>query len=264
MSEHSEREVIEADIAVIGAGSGGLSVASGAAQLGLKVVLFEAGEMGGDCLNTGCVPSKALLAAAKSVHQMKTADKYGIKVGEPEISWEAVKAHIHGVIETIAPVDSQERFEGMGVRVIREMASFHSKTVVASNSVEVHARRIVVASGSVPVVPPIPGLSERPFITNETLFDLPEFPEHLLVLGAGPIGLEMALAFRRLGAKVTVLEMNKPLMRSDPEHAHIAVESLRAEGVEILDEHKVIEVGVGVGAKHIKLHPLPLPCLGCG
>ena len=252
MSEATEREVIEADIAVIGAGSGGLSVASGAAQLGLKVVLFEAGEMGGDCLNTGCVPSKALLAAAKSVHQMKTANKYGIKVGEPEISWDDVKAHIHGVIETIAPVDSQERFEGMGVRVIREMASFDSKTVVASNSVEVHARRIVVASGSVPVVPPIPGLSERPFITNETLFDLPEFPEHLLVLGAGPIGLEMALAFHRLGAKVTVLEMNKPLMRSDPEHAHIAVESLRAEGVEILDEHKVIEVGGSAGALWVK------------
>ena len=147
MNNMTERDVIKADIAVIGAGSGGLSVASGAAQLGLKVVLFEAGEMGGDCLNTGCVPSKALLAAAKSVHQMKTAGKYGIKVGEPEISWDDVKAHIHGVIETIAPVDSQERFEGMGVRVIREIASFHSKSVVASKSVQVHARRIVVASG---------------------------------------------------------------------------------------------------------------------
>ena len=252
MNNMTERDVIKADIAVIGAGSGGLSVASGAAQLGLKVVLFEAGEMGGDCLNTGCVPSKALLAAAKSVHQMKTAGKYGIKVGEPEISWDDVKAHIHGVIETIAPVDSQERFEGMGVRVIREIASFHSKSVVASKSVQVHARRIVVASGSVPVVPPIPGLSERPYITNETLFDLPGFPEHLLVLGAGPIGLEMALAFRRLGAKVTVLEMNKPLMRSDPEHARIAIESLRAEGVEILDEHKVIEVGGSEGALWVK------------
>ena len=233
---------IKADLVVIGAGSGGLSVASGAAQLGLNVVLFEKGEMGGDCLNTGCVPSKALLAAAKTAKTMRNAAKFGIAPAEPEVDWEAVKAHVNGIIEQIAPVDSQERFEGLGVNVIREYASFKDENTIESETTEVKARRIVIAAGSHAFVPPITGMNTLPYVTNETLFSLPEFPSHLVILGGGPIGVEMAQAFRRLGADVTVIEMAKALGNADPVHAAKAIEALQAEGVSILEGHKAVEV----------------------
>ena len=145
-STTSGRKKISADVVVIGAGSGGLSVASGAAQLGLDVVLFERGEMGGDCLNYGCVPSKALLNVAHAMQTIRTASDLSIDVGTPRVNWEGVKAHIKSVIAEIAPVDSQERFEGMGVNVVRETARFINEKTIASESVEVEARRIVIAT----------------------------------------------------------------------------------------------------------------------
>ena len=247
-----KREKLDVDIAVIGAGSGGLSVASGAAQLGLDVVLFEAGEMGGDCLNTGCVPSKALLATANTLQTIRRSSEFGIEVDEPKVDWEKVKAHINSVIEEIAPVDSQERFEGLGVKVIREWASFESPTLVTSESYEVSARRFVIAAGSVPFIPPIEGLDTRPYWTNETVFGMPDLPQHLLILGGGPIGLEMAQAFRRLGSEVTVLEMGRCLQRSDEVHAEQIVSLLRDEGVTILEGHKVIEVSGTEGKLTLK------------
>ncbi|WP_300396461.1 FAD-dependent oxidoreductase [Henriciella sp.] len=233
---------LKADLVVIGAGSGGLSAAAGAAMLGLDVVLFERGEMGGDCLNSGCVPSKALISAAKYAAAARESEAYGITSGEPRTNWPKVQAHIRKAIDTIAPVDSQERFEGLGVTVIREHAHFTNPHTVASESAIVTAKRIVIATGSRPAVPPVPGLNDIDYLTNETIFDIPELPEHLVVLGAGPIGMEMAQAFRRLGSDVTVIEMGRVLARSDEEHAALAARALREEGVTILDHHKAAQI----------------------
>jgi pyruvate/2-oxoglutarate dehydrogenase complex dihydrolipoamide dehydrogenase (E3) component len=234
---------LKADLCVIGAGSGGLSAAAGAAMLGLKVVLFEKHEMGGDCLNYGCVPSKALLSAAKAAHAPAESAKFGVTLAPANIDWDGVKAHVRKTIETIAPVDSQERFEGLGCTVVREAARFADRDTIVSDSVRVKARRIIVATGSRAFIPPIPGLADLPYLTNETIFSLPAFPQHLVVLGGGPIGLELAQAFARLGAKVTVFEMGRALARADEAHAAIAVEALRGEGVTILEGHKVTRVG---------------------
>lgn len=219
------------DICIIGAGSAGLSIASGAAQLGRSVVLFEAEDMGGDCLNTGCVPSKAMIAAGKMAHAQTAGAVFGIKPVKPKIDFEAVKAHIKGVIETIEPVDSQERFEGLGCIVIREYASFSDANTVVSETTEVKAKRFVIASGSRASAPPIPGLSETPYLTNEDIFTVDRLPEHLLVIGAGPIGLELGQSFHRLGSNVTILDIAAPLGRSEPEHAKVLVEALEGEGL---------------------------------
>lgn len=226
---------IKTDILVIGAGSGGLSIAAGASQMGAKVVLLEGHKMGGDCLNYGCVPSKALLASAKQAQAMRTGKKYGVSPAMPEVSYGAAKDHVHEVIETIAPVDSQERFEGFGVHVIREFGKFISPTEVQAGDNVITARRIVIATGSRPFVPPIPGVDSVPYETNETIFDLRDQPEHLIIIGGGPIGMEMAQAHVRLGSKVTVLEGAKALGKDDPELAAIALERLRAEGIDIIE-----------------------------
>ena len=242
---------MKADLVVIGAGSAGLSAAAGAAQFGL----YEKGEMGGDCLNSGCVPSKALLSAAKAAAQVREAGKFGIETTPPRIDWEKVKLHVRTSIATIAPVDSQERFEGLGCTVIREHAKFASPDTVISPTTRVKARRIIIATGSRAFIPPIEGLANTPYLTNETIFDLPDFPEHLVILGGGPIGMEMAQAFVRLGAKVTVIEMGKALGRSDRAHAEIAIEALRAEGVTLLEGYKATKVEQD--GKTIRVHTEP-------
>jgi pyruvate/2-oxoglutarate dehydrogenase complex dihydrolipoamide dehydrogenase (E3) component len=222
---------IKTDICVIGAGSGGLSVAAGAVQMGAKVVLLEGHKMGGDCLNFGCVPSKALLAKGKESHASGTPVDYG-----------AAKDHVHQVIATIEPHDSQERFEGLGVQVIRAFGQFISKTEVQAGDTIIEARRFVIATGSRPFVPPIPGLDQVRYYTNEDIFDLRERPEHLLIIGGGPIGLEMAQAHIRLGSKVTVIEGAKAMGKDDPELAAIVLAKLREEGVEIAEEALASEV----------------------
>ena len=226
--------MIEADLCVIGGGSGGLAVAAGAAQMGAKTVLFERGKMGGDCLNYGCVPSKALLGAGRTAHHHHHAGAFGVTAPQPQVDFAAVHDHVHGVIGAIAPHDSVERFEGLGVNVIQESATFTSATTVdGDGGAKVKARRFVVATGSSPGVPPIPGIDDVPYFTNETIFDNTTCPEHLIVIGAGPIGLEMAQAHRRLGAKVTVLEMFRAFARDDQELAEIVVTAIRNEGVDI-------------------------------
>ncbi|MFQ6773664.1 FAD-dependent oxidoreductase [Cereibacter sphaeroides] len=228
-------ERIETDLCVIGAGSGGLSVAAGAVQMGARVVLVEAGEMGGDCLNAGCVPSKALLAAGKAAQAMRTAGAFGIRPVEPEINFAAVKDHVARTIAAIAPHDSQERFEGLGVRVLRDWGRFVSPTELRVGARTVVARRFVIATGSRPLVPPIPGLDRVKALTNETIFALRERPEHLIVIGGGPVGIEMAQAHRRLGSRVTVIAGEKALPKDDPELAAVLLDRLRAEGVEIVE-----------------------------
>lgn len=229
-------EQIKTDLLIIGAGSGGLSLAAGASQMGAEVVLLEDHKMGGDCLNYGCVPSKALIAAGKQAHTLRHGAQFGVANVEPSVDYAAAKDHVHKVIETIAPVDSQERFEGFGVRVIRARGVFKDEHTVIAGEYEIAARRIVVATGSSPFVPPVPGLEKVPYLTNESLWDLRELPDHLLVVGGGPIGMEMAQAHRRLGSKVTVIEGAKALGKEDPEMAQIVFDRLTSEGIEIAED----------------------------
>ena len=243
---------IKTDILVIGAGSGGLSVAAGAVQMGADVTLLEGHRMGGDCLNFGCVPSKALLAAGKAAHAHMSSGRYGVAENWPEIDFAAAKDHVDGVIAQIAPVDSQERFEGLGVRVIREYGRFVDTDTVETEDYRITARRIVIATGSSPLVPPIPGLDTVPFETNETIFDLRERPGHLLIIGGGPIGMEMAQAHRRLGCAVTVIEGASALGKDDPETAAIALERLRGEGIVIEEKAEAAQVRGSAGAIEVE------------
>jgi len=226
---------IKTDLCILGGGSGGLSVAAGAVQMGARVVLVEGHKMGGDCLNYGCVPSKALLAAGKHAHAMTSGARFGVSPVTPKIDFGKAKDHVASVIKGIEPHDSVERFEGLGVKVIEAYGSFISPTEVQAGDTIIEARRFVIATGSSPFVPPIPGLDTAPYDTNETLFENREQPEHLIVIGGGPIGLEMAQAHCRLGSKVTVLEGAKALGKDDPELAAIALANLRAEGIEIVE-----------------------------
>ena len=226
-------ETIRADLCVIGGGSGGLTVAAGAAQMGATVVLIERDRMGGDCLNTGCVPSKSLLAAADAAHVMRSSGNFGIRPVEPDVDFAAVHRHVHDVIESIAPHDSVERFEGLGVRVLLAEAHFvRADTLVADGKV-IKAKRFVIATGSRPAIPPIPGLDTVPYLTNETIFDLAELPSHLVVIGGGPIGCELAQAYRRLGSAVTIIELDRILPKDDPELADVVRRALIREGIEI-------------------------------
>ncbi|MBE9476677.1 MAG: FAD-dependent oxidoreductase [Proteobacteria bacterium] len=226
---------IKTDLCIIGAGSGGLSVAAGAVQMGANVVLLEGAKMGGDCLNYGCVPSKALIAAGKHAHAMTTGAPFGVTPVVPKVDYAAVKDHVHNVIAGIAPHDSVERFKGMGVNVITEYGAFISPTEVQAGDTVIQARRFVISTGSSPFVPPIPGLDKVKHYTNEDIFDLREKPKHLLIIGGGPIGMELAQAHVRLGCKVTVIEGLRALGRDDPEMAAIALARIRAEGVKIAE-----------------------------
>ena len=246
-------EPLKVDLCVIGAGSGGLSVAAGAVQMGASVALIEKGEMGGDCLNYGCVPSKALLAAGKHAQAFREGKAFGVAPAEPTVDFAAVNAHVKGVIAAIAPHDSQERFEGLGCTVIRDAAKFTDPTTVEAGGRIIEARRVVIATGSSPFVPPIDGLEDGPYFTNETIFDNTELPDRLIVVGGGPIGMEMAQAHRRLGAEVVVLEGAKALGKDDPELAAIALEKLRGEGIDIREEAMAERVSYDSGKVQVHL-----------
>lgn len=227
------------DVAVIGAGAAGLSIAAISAGLGLKVTLFERAEMGGDCLNTGCVPSKALLAAAHAAAEARRAHRFGLRLPEPGVDWAGVRAHVAGAIAAIAPNDSEERFRAMGVTVVRATARFTGPATIEASGARFTFRRAVVAAGSAAVVPPVPGLAALPYLTHETLFSLPEKPGHLVILGGGPIGLEMAQAHARLGCRVTVVEAETIAGRDDPECVAALRGALTAEGIALLEHARV-------------------------
>ena len=240
---------IDSDLCVIGAGSAGLTVAAGAAQMGARTVLIERGKMGGDCLNQGCVPSKALIAAGRVAQTVRRAGDFGVNGHEPAVDFARVHAHVHEVIAEIAPIDSQERFEGLGVTVLRTQARFTAPDCVRAGSDEVRARRFVVATGSAPVAPDIEGLADVPYLTNETIFDNRVQPAHLIVVGGGPIGMEMAQAHRRLGSRVTVLEKMAILPRDDPELVEVVRHAAVADGVELhegADISRVEKSGNGI------------------
>ncbi len=232
---------IKADLVVVGAGSGGLSVASGAAQLGLRVVLFEAGEMGGDCLNYGCVPSKALIAAAHAARP-----PLGLGIGATAtVNFPAVMAHVRAAMAAIAPHDSQEHFEKIGVRVVRQHASFAGPRVVEGEDIRVRARKIVLATGSRPKIPDVAGLAETPYFTNETIFDLTSCPQRLLIIGGGPIGMELGQAFRRLGAEVAIVQRTQPLPREGRDVVEVVMRQFARDGVEVLAGTQILSAHRG-------------------
>ncbi len=234
------------DLCIIGAGSAGLSIAAGAAQMGAETVLIERGAMGGDCLNTGCVPSKALLVAGKAAAAWRHSAAFGVTYAAPRIDPQAVHDHVHGVIAAIAPMDSAERFESLGVTVLRGEARFldDRELSVAGEGGErrIRARRYVVASGSQPLVPPIPGLQDVAYLTNETVFTLTELPERLIVVGGGPIGCELGQAFRNLGAEVDILEMGSILPKDDPQLVEVLRQRLLEDGIGLHEQAKVVAV----------------------
>lgn len=219
------------DLCVIGGGAGGLAVAAGAVQMGASVVLVERGAMGGDCLNVGCVPSKSLLAAARLADLGRRGGATGIAFAPPQIDFAAVGAGVAGVVARLAPHDSIERFEGLGVKVLKAEAKFVDPRAVRAGGVDIRARRFVVATGSSPAIPAIPGLAAAPYMTNETVFANRVLPDHLIVIGGGASGIELAQAHRRLGAAVTVIDSGPLLPRDDPELVAILAQNLAAEGI---------------------------------
>ncbi|MBC7430742.1 MAG: FAD-dependent oxidoreductase [Rubritepida sp.] len=248
--------ILHADLCIIGAGSGGLTVAAGAAQMGASVVLIERHLMGGDCLNFGCVPSKALLAAAHAAQAHRDSARFGVAAHEPQVDFAAVMAHVHGTIAAIAPHDSVARFEGLGCTVIQASARFTGAREIEAGGQRIAARRFVIATGSRAAIPPVPGLADTPHLTNETVFGLTELPAHLAVIGGGPIGLEMAQAFRRLGSTVTVLERATILPRDEPEAVAIIRSHLVAEGIRLLENTAITRIDPGaISLEHETIHP---------
>lgn len=246
-------EEVKVDLCVIGAGAGGLSIAAAAAAFGQSVVLVEKHKMGGDHLNYGCVPSKALIAAGNRAHAMRTAAPFGIAGVAPSVDRAAVHAHVKRVIAAIAPNDSLERFAGLGVRVVQAAAKFVDRGTVVAGDVRIKAARFVIATGSSPALPPIPGLAEVPYFTNETIFDNQAPLPHLLVIGGGPTGIELAQANLRLGSKVTVLEAARALTGDDPELTGILLASLREEGLAIREGARVERVDRADGAIRVSI-----------
>lgn len=230
---------------MVGAGSGGLTLAAGAVQMGASVVLVEAERMGGDCLNVGCVPSKALLVAARRALEIREAGAFGIAAGEPAIDFARVMDHVRDVIAQIAPHDSVERFEGLGVKVILARGRFTGPAELEAGGFKIRARRFVLATGSRPAVPPIPGLAEVPYLTNETVFENRVRPTHLLVLGAGPIGCELAQAHRRLGSAVTLVDIGPLLPREDPALVELLRQRFLEEGIVVRERVEVRRVEPG-------------------
>ena len=251
------------NLIVIGAGSAGLVSAYIAAGAKAKVTLVEANRMGGDCLNFGCVPSKALIGSAKAAHRMRHADRYGLRPVEPNIPFSAVMERVHKVIAEIEPHDSIERYTALGVEVLKGYAKLIDPWTVeialsSGETQRLTTRAIVIATGAQPFVPPIPGIEDVSFLTSDTLWDglrdRPEAPKRLVVLGGGPIGCELAQSFARLGSKVTQIEMAPRLMMREDEDASGLVEaSLRSDGVRVLTGHKAVACGVEAGDKWIEV-----------
>lgn len=240
MAKSSKRDVI-----ILGGGVGGLVTASVASQLGLKVTLIEARErLGGDCLHTGCVPSKALLHCARRVHQQRQAASFVLGGdAEPETDIAAVNAYIRTVIDTLQQHDNPERFRAYGCEVLFGRGRFIGPNRIEVNGELRRGRRIVIATGSSPFIPPIEGLVEAGYLTNEDMFSLDVLPDHLAILGGGPIGIEMAQAFRRLGSKVTVLMRGDTILPNDgPELASLLQTRLAEEGIEFITDSELLRV----------------------
>jgi pyruvate/2-oxoglutarate dehydrogenase complex dihydrolipoamide dehydrogenase (E3) component/uncharacterized membrane protein YdjX (TVP38/TMEM64 family) len=252
-------KTFDRNLIVIGGGAGGLVSAYIAAAVKAKVTLIEAHKMGGDCLNYGCVPSKALIKSAKLAHQMRHASNYGLTDATPSFSFKAVMQRVHDVIAAIEPHDSIERYTGLGVEVLQGYGKLINPWTVeialnGGGTQRLTARAIVIAAGARPFVPPLPGLDEVGYVTSDTLWDefakLDSAPKRLVVLGGGPIGSELAQSFARLGAHVTQVEMGARIMvREDAEVSELAKASLQADGVDVLTSHKALRCELVNGEK---------------
>ena len=231
------------NLIVIGAGSAGLVAAYIAAAVNARVTLIEKHRMGGDCLNTGCVPSKALIKSARVAALIRRAGEFGIKAAPPEVDFRLVMGRVRAVIDQIKPHDSVERYKGLGVECIQGEARITSPWTVAVNGLTLSARSLIIATGAGPFIPPIPGLAEIDYLSSDNLWRLDTLPKRLLVLGGGPIGCELAQAFQRLGSRVTQVEREARLLgREDPEIARLVQRRFAEEGVDIRAGHRAREV----------------------
>jgi pyruvate/2-oxoglutarate dehydrogenase complex dihydrolipoamide dehydrogenase (E3) component/uncharacterized membrane protein YdjX (TVP38/TMEM64 family) len=250
-------KTFERNLVVIGAGAGGLVSAYIAAAVKARVTLVEGHRMGGDCLNFGCVPSKALIRSAKMAKQLRKAHELGVADAAGRVDFAAVMKRVHDVIRAIEPHDSVERYTGLGVDVLQGHARITSPWTVAVTLADgttqtLSTKNIVIATGASPFVPPIPGLREAGFLTSDTVWGLTECPRRLVVLGGGPIGSELAQSFARLGSAVTQVEMApRILAREDPEVSELVAASLRADGVNVLTGHQAVRVEVVDGEKRL-------------
>jgi pyruvate/2-oxoglutarate dehydrogenase complex dihydrolipoamide dehydrogenase (E3) component/uncharacterized membrane protein YdjX (TVP38/TMEM64 family) len=245
------------NLIVIGAGAGGLVTAYIGAAVKAKVTLVEGHKMGGDCLNYGCVPSKALIRSAKVAQQLKTAKDFGVEVVSGHVNFKAVMQRIHDVIKLIEPHDSVQRYTDLGVEVLQGYAVIRTPWSVEVTSPDgqtqtLTTRNIVIAAGAQPFVPPILGLQEAGYLTSDTIWNLTELPPRLVVLGGGPIGCELSQSFARLGSQVTQVEMASQLLgREDPEVSDQVKAALQSDGVEVLTEHKALRIEVVAGEKQL-------------
>lgn len=250
MNKYPKPKTYDANLIVIGAGSAGLVSAYIAAAVKAKVILIEKHKMGGDCLNTGCVPSKALIRVAKYIHQIKQSKKYGIKHTTVDFDFSDIMARVHHVIERIEPHDSVERFTKLGVDVIQGNAKLTSPYSVEVNGKTLTAKSIIVAAGAQPFVPPIKGIDKLTPLTSDNLWSLKTLPKKLVILGGGPIGCELSQAFARLGSQVTQVEMLPRLMiREDEEVSAFVQQRFENEGVRVLCDHKAVEFTVNQPSK---------------
>ncbi|WP_445502317.1 dihydrolipoyl dehydrogenase family protein [Microvirga sp. G4-2] len=257
-------ETLRPDLCVIGAGSAGLSMAAMAASFGVSVVLVEKGRMGGECLQAGCVPSKALIAAARRVHDVQRADRFGSEAGKTGIDFAKVHRHVKKVVAARAPLDSAERYRAMGVHVIEAEVRFAGTETALAGGQIIQARRFVIATGSRPAIPPIPGLEQVSFLTSETIFDVTEMPEHLVVIGGEAVGLELAQAYRRLGSQVTLIEGGERLLGDeDPEMTAVIERALLREGIALRVGRAVERIEPREGGRvAVFLHDEPEPIEG--
>ena len=243
---------VDYDLVIIGGGSGGLVVASAAAQLHAKVALVEKDRLGGDCLWYGCVPSKSLIHAARVAYEVKHGSRFGIHTNPPEINFAQANGHVQKVIATIEPHDSPERFRGLGVEVIFGSGKFIDKRTFEVNGRKLKARNFVISTGSRPAIPPVTGLKEAGFITNEQVFSLTERPESLAVIGAGPIGCELGQSLQRLGSQVTIISSRDRIMpKEEPEAAAVVEQQLLSEGINFIKNARAEKVEVIDGKKHL-------------
>ncbi|WP_280563287.1 FAD-dependent oxidoreductase [Chromohalobacter sp. 48-RD10] len=240
------------DILVIGGGSAGLVTSYIASAVRSRVALVESGAMGGDCLNTGCVPSKALIRAARSAQNIRDAGHLGVHAGEPRVEFSEVMGHVRRVIDEVAPHDSEARYTGLGVEVQRGTARLTSPWAVEVDGKQLTARHIVIATGAIPKVPPIPGIEQIDVLTSENLWTLTEQPHRLIVLGGGAIGCELGQSFTRLGTQVTLIEGTKRLLgREDEEVGELVAGLLDDEGLDVMTSTRAIAVSVEGGEQHL-------------
>lgn len=247
-------DILTPDLCVIGAGAGGLAAAEVAATFGASVLLIEAGKLGGSSLNAGAVPSKALLAAAAHAQAMRSGTAFGITADDPRINARRVHDHLNQVITEIAPRDAEARLKALGIDVLQAEARFVDARTLSAGETLVRARRFVLATGARAVVPAIPGLETVPYFTTETIFDNTRKLTHLVIIGGGSLGLEIAQSYVRLGSLVTVVEADRPLADADPELAEVALRRMREEGVDIRAQTQVTGVlarsmGIGVSIR---------------